>query len=594
MPKTNLGKGLSDLARQLDPFHQSPLSGPPVFFRPRCGERLCIAERNYEFLPDPDNSARVQARQGRHSTVYRLSAESGMFALKVFRPEYRTAAASSLAFHSLALLCQGLSACRRTVLSGPEHDILLRHHPELACAVLMPWIAGPAWSDIIAGRRPLASSECLSMARALAGALAHLEEYGIAHGALCSDHLRFPFLQTARPSVLPMVELVDLEHMWVPGLAASEPSGDWPEGYAHRSPAAGAGTFSDRFSGALLLAEVLAWCEPRVRDCAGAGPGYFGPGDIQRQQFRQKILAAALASRWGREVADVFERSWQGASLKDCPSFGEWLEVLPGAAPARDGVQSQVPGWARNPKPAHSTSLMGILTAFAAAAVLAFLVSGPPTVTGFRSQWERNELVAGPLVSQAELNGGPDRSRYAISGGTVSAEAAKASTGALKQGGTANQAKLLKGQGYHVPDVMPGGPGNLSEDTRPRYQVWGHVVDEAGKGIPGVTILFSGGHGVAVTDEHGFWKSQNLVGTVHIVPLKPGWRFSPVIMRIFGAEGGIAISGQPSPDPGSIPGDIKKPPAMADPPSAHPGTTQSEPEGGQPGVESVPGTEYPV
>lgn len=80
-------------------------------------------------------------QEGRQAVVYQLVAQDGdAQALKVFKPGYRLPAlvgqASKIA--PLADLA-GLQVCRRTALSTRRNRDLLRQHPNLACAVLMPW-----------------------------------------------------------------------------------------------------------------------------------------------------------------------------------------------------------------------------------------------------------------------------------------------------------------------------------------------------------------------------------------------------------------------------------------------------------------------
>lgn len=55
------------------------------------------------------------------------------------------------------------------------------------------------------------------------------------------------------------------------------------------------------------------------------------------------------------------------------------------------------------------------------------------------------------------------------------------------------------------------------------FSVGGRVTDSEGNGIPGVLLHFSGGFGMAETDEGGNWRKDGLVGEVHITASKEGW-----------------------------------------------------------------------
>ncbi|MEM2461005.1 MAG: hypothetical protein QXV20_07090, partial [Candidatus Hadarchaeales archaeon] len=111
-------------------------------------------------------------------------------ALKVFKPRFRlpflVAQAERIApFASLP----GLSACQRTVLTPSRHADLLRQHPDLTYAVLMPWIEGPTWQEVLLEKKPLSPEQSLALARGLAEVLVRMEEQGIAHCDLSAPNV---------------------------------------------------------------------------------------------------------------------------------------------------------------------------------------------------------------------------------------------------------------------------------------------------------------------------------------------------------------------------------------------------------------------
>lgn len=59
------------------------------------------------------------------------------------------------------------------------------------------------------------------------------------------------------------------------------------------------------------------------------------------------------------------------------------------------------------------------------------------------------------------------------------------------------------------------------------YSVSGKVTDKNGIGIPDVTLAFSDGFGVAVTDADGNWEKNMLKGEVKITPTKEDLIFTP-------------------------------------------------------------------
>jgi hypothetical protein len=151
-----------------------------------------------------------------------------------------------------------------------------------------------------------------------------MEEQGIAHCDLSSSNLMLPILAGGKG-----VELVDLEGFYGPGMVKPQALSSGSAGYAHKQAVGGLwGPEADRFAGAVLLAEMLGFCDEEV--CQEAwGESYFDPAEMQEETNRFRKLIEVLERRWGGSVAHLFERAWRSDSLLDCPTFGEWLVALP-------------------------------------------------------------------------------------------------------------------------------------------------------------------------------------------------------------------------------------------------------------------------
>jgi hypothetical protein len=181
----------------------------------------------------------------------------------------------------------------------------------------------------------LTPEQSLRLARTLAEVLAGMEEGGLAHCDLSGANLLIPALaRTPLAATQFPIELVDVEQMYGPELRRSDflPSGS--QGYAHKTAPEGLWSAdADRFAGAMLIAEMLGWCDERVRGAAW-GENYFDPGEMQQSTHRYEVMLTVLRERWGGRVAELFERAWKSDTLADCATFGEWLVGMPRQVPA--------------------------------------------------------------------------------------------------------------------------------------------------------------------------------------------------------------------------------------------------------------------
>ena len=312
-------------------------------FRPQQGQELVIEGVAYCIAEHPHAPGMPYGQEGRAGTVYRVDApEGGRRALKVFKPRYQIPWLVSLAdkldeFVSLL----GLRVCSRTVLTATRHRELIRTFPELNYAVLMPWIEGPTWMEVVLGGEAWSAEESLRFATSLVSVLARMEERRLAHCDLSGPNILLPgFKDSSRrgssaQSPLSDLELVDVEQLYGPGLDRPDfvPTGS--SGYAHKT--GGSGLWSpngDRFAGGILVAEMLGWCDQRVKENAW-GESYFAPDEMQQTgSERFRVLSSALLDRWGEQIAILFESTWKSETLADCPNFGQWLAALPDHVPS--------------------------------------------------------------------------------------------------------------------------------------------------------------------------------------------------------------------------------------------------------------------
>jgi hypothetical protein len=292
-------------------------------FRPTLTSQITISGTPYGFPEHPYAKGMPYGQTGRRATVYQVQDIYGrVHALKVFTRAFRTkqianSAASLQPFANLP----GLQVCARHVLISQEHPELIGQYPDLEYAVLMPWADGKTWQEIILERHPLSAQESLMLARGLAATLAGMEKNGLAHCDLSGANL----LVSSQGAGL---ALVDVEEMYAPGFEQPPKLPAGSAGYAHHESRQGLWHEQvDRFAGAVLLAEMLGWCDVSVHEQSGAEQ-YFSETEMQTDSPSYRHLANFIYQTWGEETATLFHKAWFSKTLQACPAFSEWLTAM--------------------------------------------------------------------------------------------------------------------------------------------------------------------------------------------------------------------------------------------------------------------------
>jgi uncharacterized RDD family membrane protein YckC len=297
-------------------------------FRPRPGDSIEIDGITFTFTANPQIPRFAYSQEGRVARVYRIDGAQRSCALKVFKPVHQSESTATLA-ERLApyATLPGMRVCQRSAVVPERHGKLIRKHADLKYAILMPWVHGPTWHDVLTNRRPLDRQQAQALARAFSEVLVGLEQRGVAHCDLSAPNVLLPMLE-ASSGATTQVELVDVEQLYSPDLPETDRSMAGSPGYAHATAASGIWEQAgDRFAGAILLAEMMTWSNPRIRDAA-AGDSYFEPGELQRDSQRYRVLRAALSDEWGDQTAVLLDRVWQSRTLRECPTASEWAAGL--------------------------------------------------------------------------------------------------------------------------------------------------------------------------------------------------------------------------------------------------------------------------
>lgn len=292
-------------------------------FRPKPQDRIEIEGKGYSFSEHPSAPNMAYGQTGRRATVYQVRGEDNrLHALKVFTTAWRDSrnAVSAEQLQGFARL-PGLQVCQRLVIRPEKHGSLIRVYPEMEYAVLMEWVSGETWQEVMLNGKPMSVEQSREVGLAFVNILKQMEHKHLAHCDLSGPNVMLQ-LDPAR------VALVDVEDLYGPGLVRPERVGGGSSGYAHKTAPRGLWRAdADRFAGAILLAEMLGWSDERVRRIA-YGEQYFDLGEVQEGGERYQVLMEVLKERWGKAVAEAFARVWYSEQVEECPSFQEWEGLL--------------------------------------------------------------------------------------------------------------------------------------------------------------------------------------------------------------------------------------------------------------------------
>ncbi|GMK42103.1 hypothetical protein PCCS19_51620 [Paenibacillus sp. CCS19] len=302
-------------------------------FEPKVQDEIVIKGKVYRFAAHPSFAAMPYGQEGRQGIVYKIVAIQDGYAkgLKVFRPMFHHPD-SVYQSEQLSALSQitGLAVCDRSILT-PHDDIeLLSQHNELLYAAVMPWVEGPTWMDVLLDKRELTQAIALHTAQSLAEVLSYMEQRGLAHCDLSAPNVMIPgLLHDIKPNVKSWIQLVDVEQMYAAKLDKPEHVPQGSPGYAsmRMKSRQGWSKYADRFAGSMLLAEMLSWFDPAIREAAW-GESYCDPELMQKDTDRYELLREVLASSYGEDAANLFTRAWEAEAEHLCPTFGEWYMAI--------------------------------------------------------------------------------------------------------------------------------------------------------------------------------------------------------------------------------------------------------------------------
>ena len=291
-------------------------------FNPAPNDPVTIGKRAYHVMPHPSVPAFAFGQEGRKAFVYQLQNGDGrLYALKKFKQAYRLPELVEVC-DSLARFAgwQGLEVCDRQCLNMKAHKDVLELYPDLEYAVLMAWIEGSTWYDILVGKRAMTRLDALKTANATAQVLSALEEAGLAHCDIAAPNVIIDLYHG-------QAHLIDVEDVYAPGFT---PPGALPagtEGYAHKVAPDGLwGPAADRFAGAVLISEMATWFSPKIRETA-EDEHYFAASEMQVDSPRFRLMVDTL-NGIQPELGGLLEQSWASDVPEQCPQLHEWYDIL--------------------------------------------------------------------------------------------------------------------------------------------------------------------------------------------------------------------------------------------------------------------------
>lgn len=322
-------------------------------FVPYPNQQIIIDHEEYSFEEHPQAPGIAYAAEGRKATVFKLkkTADDAFFALKVFKQTYRTPEllVSLRALEKLGSW-DGLRVCKRKYITSENNADLVAMYTELEYAVLMPWVEGHTWFDLIQLKAKLTYADSLKLAEKMLSILTGLEEAGYAHCDLSSGNVIVGCDVNASHEIRlhdPLwLELIDVEDMYGPGLPGSSAYPKGTDGYQHptvRSSSKGQWCREgDRFSGAILVSELLSWYSSEIRQNAYEESYFFSsPLENQNNSTRYQLLRSTL-KEMGGAVRDCLDRAWNSSELPECPSLVEWQTALLHNLTAYEKLQRQL------------------------------------------------------------------------------------------------------------------------------------------------------------------------------------------------------------------------------------------------------------
>lgn len=296
-------------------------------FEPKPGMSIKLNGESIEFVSleaSGPASVFVYAEAGREGNVYKVLKNRKQYALKVFYPEYQDKRLiKNTERISQFKALRGFRVAERTVIDRKSFPDIVDEFPELNYSVLMPWIQGTIWGNLMISERPLPQGKYFQIAKILLEIIYTLEDQGLAHCDLSNNNFIID-------PTLSSIELIDIEDMYAPDMPRPIPDISYGTiGYRTKWIAENGlwGPKSDRFASAILCSEIITWHNKEIRDNKAGDTSFFDEVEIGEASERYRIMKSYLG-KLDSDLPVLFEKAWFSKNSDHCPPVTDWMNVV--------------------------------------------------------------------------------------------------------------------------------------------------------------------------------------------------------------------------------------------------------------------------
>jgi hypothetical protein len=299
-------------------------------FDPQVDDEIQISKKHYKFLIHPNAKNSVLSSEGRRATVYKLLCleDNLFFALKVFKQAYRNDELHSkeATFQSYSGL-KGIKVSSYECITKGNNPELLNSYYELEFAVLMPWINGDTWFEIITNKTKAINYQgSISLSLLLLNILCEFELKRMSHGDISSSNIVIQFSDSGNPVG---IELIDIDDFFMSDITRPTIISKGTDGYGHESIRKNGNwdELGDRFSGAILLIEMLCSHHLSFQENIN-GESFFNQSELQQVDSKRYEIIKKLLGNMDEKLQNLFEKAWFSKELSECPAFLDWREII--------------------------------------------------------------------------------------------------------------------------------------------------------------------------------------------------------------------------------------------------------------------------